>query len=1160
MKNNTSFHYALMIIVVIIAALLFVSGQQVKRTLFEEFETDIKVNLLEAENLLTVAYQQYTNDIEFLYELPQIEGLAAINPDTNTVSQTHLPESILKAQLTDTFTAFLHKHPQYYQIRILNADGFEYIRVERQGGIVRTVQTIDLQDKSQRYYFTQAKATKENGLFVSYIDLNKEYGQIVFPYQPTVRMAKPLYSEDNTFYGAIVLNIDVSSLLQEAKNLVHSHYDVILLDYERRFIQHSKHSLSFSRDLSPEQTFETVYTMLQQPHGSELKTYKDVQSGSLIYGIGEKITVGQLSDGGTLFPYLMVSDDYFQTELTKRWWSNFSVLAIVLILLITVMFYLNKKNLELNRLLAESEESKAAVDVADEGVVTINKDWHINTVNRSFEHMFSLYNEHVVDQPFKQILDKIGASSIVKQLESDIDTKQSFQGQFKVNIGIQGDYWFNIKVTTIKNSDANARYAVVFSNITNEKLASIALAESNQELEIKVRTRTDELQKARDKALEVSHLKSKFISTISHEMRTPLNGIVGATTLMKKEALSPKLVQLINMADNSVASLSELINDVLDLSKIEAGKLDINYSNFNPESLIEKIAETMSTQCKKKGLEFYVNTNELTFSQIYCDPLRLTQVINNLLSNANKFTESGFISITAWSEVKGEQGFLYIKVSDSGVGISPANQRKLFKAFTQADESISERFGGTGLGLSICKELVSLLKGEISLESALGEGSEFLVKLSLESWQTKPEQDKHLLSEKLVGLMLPPSKLQEHIKNTITAHGGKCDTNMKIAGHDTLDKYDAIFIGVTHPLKEELKVILTQLDNNKSRAPALIEITADHIPYDERITNSKVLILPIFRNELVESVLVQKTVNASEVNIKNTISDVVVPEKTEIPTNQVTQDVSTTVDGKLNLNVLIVDDNEINRQVAMYITEPYCDHVVTVENGIEALAVLEDNTINFDVILMDCNMPGMNGYQTTHNIRLGKAGNFYRSVPIIAMTANALKGENEKCIAAGMNGYITKPVDADLLIKALQDIAASKPATLRIANIDKHITAEEEIVEAPLWDKEGMLERLGGNSMLVNKLLGLFVNDFPDKKAKLKQALHDGNREDIRFFAHTIKGNLGDIGAAKGRQFFEDIEQRALTADMRDLSNVFIDAEKILQQTITLFNEVLADG
>lgn len=1170
MKNNTSFHYALLvIIVVIIAGLSFVSGQQIKNTLFDEISTDIQINSAEVENLLTSEYQQYRNDIEFIYELPQIKSLNRIDTNTGIDPETNISEAKLKAQTIDTFKSFIRKHPQYYQLRVLNAEGFEYIRVERSQGFVRTVQSNDLQDKSDRYYFTQTKTIQEDGLFVSYIDLNRENGQIAFPYQPTVRMAKPLYSSENEFLGEIVINIDVSYLLEEMRNIVHKHYDVILLDYERRFIQHPNKGLAFSRDLAVEQTFDTVYETVDAKHANQLSTYKSTLTNSLLYGAGGKITVAQSTNGGTLYFYLLVSDKYFQAEFSKRWWANFSILAIVLIVMVSALFYLNKKNHELNRLLSESEESKAAVDVAEEGVVTLDKNWNINTANSAFEHMFSLYNDNVVGKSFKQTLLNIGAVSTIKKLEANIDGRGNFRDQFHLNMGIEGGRWFNIKVSTIQNRETNAKYAVVFNNITSEKLASLALTKSHQELERKVETRTAELQKARDKALEVSHLKSKFISTISHEMRTPLNGIVGATSLMKKEVLSPKLVQLIKMADNSVASLSELINDVLDLSKIEAGKLELNYSNFNPEALIEKISETMSTQSKKKGLGFYIDTNNLNFSSIYCDPLRLTQIINNLLSNASKFTDLGFIEITAWSEVIGDQGFIHFKVTDTGIGISPANQRKLFKAFSQADESIAERFGGTGLGLSICKELTSLLNGELTLESIQGKGSVFTVKLSLESWEMKREEDKHQLNGKSVGLMLSSHQLQQHIENTIVSHGGQCNPSISETQQSELGLYDALLIDAMHPLKSKLKVLWSQWDSNAVKRPVLIEVCTNHLPQDERIEESKVLLLPTFRSELIKNILNQESAEFSETVYEGlpdnsatgdsstieTSATVSIPSKLATSPTELSPSVSESK--KLNLNVLIVDDNEINRQVAMYITEPYCDHVVSVENGLLAIAALKDNTITFDAILMDCNMPKMNGYQATHNIRLGEAGDFYRSVPIIAMTANALKGEHEKCISAGMNGYITKPVDSDVLIKELKDIAKSKPTMLRIASIDEQAAQEEEVEDTPLWDKDGMVDRLGGNNVLINKLLSLFINDYPDKKAKLQQALHDGNREDIRFYSHTIKGNLGDIGASKGRQYFEEIEKNALNTDVKHLSALFVKAENTLQHTIALFNDEL---
>ena len=281
---------------------------------------------------------------------------------------------------------------------------------------------------------------------------------------------------------------------------------------------------------------------------------------------------------------------------------------------------------------------------------------------------------------------------------------------------------------------------------------------------------------ARDEAQEASQVKSAFISSISHEMRTPLNGIIGSLNLLKRQPLSAKAEQLASMMDVSCNNLSVLINDILDMSKIEAGKLDLNVQAFNPVQLIETLSSSLAVRAHNKDLEFLVDTTELKAEALVSDPHRVSQIISNLVNNAIKFTERGHVALTAsLTRNDKDTAQLNVTITDTGIGIAKEHQSKLFTAFTQADASVATRFGGTGLGLSICKQLSVLLGGDINFSSTQGQGSSFSFWISVDDVTSADSQQNLALSNQMDGLRLavfaqyPP--LAENIKTLMTSEG-----------------------------------------------------------------------------------------------------------------------------------------------------------------------------------------------------------------------------------------------------------------------------------------------------------------------------------------------------------------------------------------------------
>ncbi len=396
----------------------------------------------------------------------------------------------------------------------------------------------------------------------------------------------------------------------------------------------------------------------------------------------------------------------------------------------------------------------------------------------------------------------------------------------------------------------------------------------NKNLESKIEIRTEELNREKQKALDALKIKADFLATMSHEIRTPMNGLIGMITLIDDEHLDNKTKRNLGIARTSATSLLTLINDILDISKIEEGKLELEEHPFNLQSEIINTCQPFMAQAKKQGLTFTLNEGNLADTWVNADSIRLQQILNNLINNALKFTSQGSINIDCQlKNANDNYHMLEVKVSDTGIGISAENIHKLFQSFTQIDASTTRKFGGSGLGLAIIKDLCEKMKGRIWVESIQGKGSCFYFEVKLKKFINEQPTDK------------------------------KADVHTRI-----------------------------QFEKN---------------------------------------------------------------------------------------SVLLVEDNLINQMVAQDMLEGFNLKVDIAENGEAALkCMLERN--DYQLIFMDCQMPILDGYDTTKAIRQGKAGNQYQSISIIAMTANAMKGDKEKCTAAGMDDYISKPVDIRLLETLLQ--------------------------------------------------------------------------------------------------------------------------------------------
>ncbi len=959
----------------------------------------------DSKDTLETQKQYFTQDVRFLSESQPVKELVKIaNSSTESKDYEHW-----NSRLSDIFTAYALRLPVVHQVRLITSHtGWsEQVKVQRIDNDIVVFSKDKLQNKSQHDYITKTIRLTDDEVYVSDFTLNREFGVIEFPERPMWRVAKKVLNPDGTPFGIVIININAEKIMRDISVHPDDGVSISLTNTHDELLFHENIKLNFfAFDKGESLVWEDVYKERNSwfPVPLSMNSYTsstdDVWEASATVFLDDPAKTRFLNIHGTSAKLPVF------TAISVQVFMVFIILVLMTLIGVSIQYWLWKSSVatERSKRIAqqkqlrekEHERSKALLDTAPEATLIVDPKAIIVMANEQSERMFGYSREMLEGHSIDKLIPKEKRSQHKKNVDSYL--------RHPVNRPMSNSK--ELVALTRSGQLIPVEISLSSVKIDNELLISVSIHDISERLNIE-----NKLKLAVEAAEQATQAKSAFLANTSHEIRTPLNAIIGLSYLLSKKDLDDEQRKIVEKIGISGKSLLGIVNDVLDLSKIEANEVVLDITPVKLDVFLEEVASIFEVQANEKGIEFEFVLDPRIPSLLMADQIRLRQILVNLLGNALKFTERGSITLTVKflksqaSMCSGSETVcVRFEIIDTGIGVDSQVQKKLFKAFSQADETTTRQYGGTGLGLSIVKSLGELMNGQVGVESTKGVGSTFWVELPFEQYTGNEELTNQENDDPLNMLIVEDdhqqAKTLKKIANSLgwrvaLEYSGegliKAITNIIESGQSLPD---VVLVDWNMPDMnglEALKVLETKFDFGK--LPATLLVSAHDAKEVKNMEEARLV-----------SLILEKPVNPS--TLFNAVNEVI-SSHTGNSDKVLSSTKTDAINAHLlsNIKVLVVDDSSTNLEVASHILRENGASVVAVNGARKAIEVMQINGSEIDVILMDVQMPEMDGLEATRFIRNQLK---MTSIPIIALTAGALLEERQRTISAGMNDFLSK--------------------------------------------------------------------------------------------------------------------------------------------------------
>jgi two-component system sensor histidine kinase/response regulator len=763
-------------------------------------------------------------------------------------------------------------------------------------------------------------------------------------------------------------------------------------------------------------------------------------------------------------------------------------------------------------------------------IVVVSLNGEIELANPAFQALFLYQLEDIIGKPLRDVVatGKLG-EEVAANCEEVLTEKAIHKtGQRQRKDGQILDVEMHGAALLVDGSVA--RHLVMYQDVTERHTAE------------------QELRKAKEAAEAASRAKSEFLANMSHEIRTPMNGILGMTELTLDTELSPEQRDYLSMVKSSAEALLGIINDILDFSKIEAGCLDLECLPFSLLDCIEETLHPLAARAEQKGLELTWSADGEIPERINGDSTRLRQILINLTGNAIKFTKEGEVSVKAELLPSAEsEVWIRFIVSDTGMGIPAEKHQHIFEAFSQADSSTTREFGGTGLGLSISARMVKLMGGEIWLESTPGQGSKFFFTAQFTRALTSENVSKPVIHAELAGktvLVVDDNEVNRELLAHLLPKWGMRPV-MTVDGFEAVNAFEqSVRRGAPFPLvlldqnmpgMDGYEVAERIRQASADEQPAILILTSS--PSSDDRERAKKLRIALRLSKPLRRTALHEAIRKALGGLENRADAPIAVRK---------------IDASEGLNVLLAEDNTVNQRLATRLLEKMGHKVTLAVNGQTACELVQQH--KYDVILMDIQMPVMGGMEATRSILdLEKVKGVH--TPIIAMTAHAMTGDADKCLQAGMDGYVSKPIRTELLTAEIERVIGQK-----LNWKERTMQEAKDLTAAASVNLPELLARVDNDRELLRDLLSIFAEEFPRYLLALQEAVAHEDAEQVATVSHTLKGMLSNLAVTKAAASVGQLEQQARVGDQSSLMQAFVAFERDVQGLLPEMETYMAEA